>query len=62
MGKTFKDKNSFHSTKKKKTNRQRHKTAVSRLSNKKGQLEETYNNLELDDMGDGFEKFDRKRR
>ena len=54
MGKTFKDKNSFHSTKKKKTNRQRHKTAVSRLSNKKGQLEETYNNLELDDMGDCF--------
>jgi len=62
MGNTFKDKNKSLSMKKGKSSRRQEKRDKKTLSvHFKGE-ESTYNNLDLEDYGNDFEKFNKKGR
>ena len=62
MGNTFKDKNKAPSLKKMKSSRKREKKAKNTLDTRFKGDESTYNNLDLEDYGNDFEKFSRRRR
>lgn len=62
MGKTYKDVLKLPPIRKPKSTRQFTKNIVGGLSNKKSSRDSTYNNMDLDEIGDDFEKFDRKRK
>ena len=62
MGKTYKDVLKLPPIRKPKSTRQVAKIIVGGLSNKNNNKDSTYNNMDLDEIGDDFEKFDRKRK
>jgi|TARA_R110001583_G_scaffold43028_2_gene136765 hypothetical protein len=62
MVKSYKAKGTAYGKKRTKPKRQQGKKVVGEVANRKLRSDESYNNIDLEEIGEDFEKFDRKRK
>ena len=62
MAKGYKGKGTAYGKKRTKPKRHQEKKVVGEVANRKLRSDESYNNIDLEEIGEDFEKFDRKRK